>query len=269
MAVIALESASSALSALNTKLDVTANNLANVNTTGFKASRANFQDLLYLERGQPGVENANGDQRPTGLYVGMGVRVSGTQVDFSQGSPMPTSRETDMMIEGPGFFQVRVEEELGVDGFAYTRAGNFVRNADGELVLATDQGRRLEPEVVIPEDATAISIKPDGRVFVTRAGETTPEELTQITIAVFVNPAGLKQVGENLFVETVASGEPLVGEPGLDGRGRILSGHVEASNVDPTRELIDLIRTQRAFEMNSQTIRAADETLRSIAQLRR
>jgi flagellar basal-body rod protein FlgG len=248
---------------------VIANNLANVNTSGFKASRANFQDQLYLERGQPGVENANGDQRPTGLYVGLGVRVSGTQVDFTQGSPVASGSETDLMIEGRGFFQVRVEDELGVDGFAYTRAGNFVRNSEGELVLATDQGRRLEPEVVIPDDVTEVSIKPDGRVFITRAGEAESEELTQITVALFVNPAGLKQIGENLFVETAASGEPIVGEPGTDGRGRLLAGHLESSNVDPTRELIELIRTQRAFEMNSQSIRAADETLRNIGQLRR
>src|SRR6187402_2112393 len=151
MANIALQSAATGLSALNTKLDVIANNLANVNTNGFKASRANFQDLLYIERKQPGLENSNGDKRPTGLYVGLGVEVAGTQVDFTQGSPLSTNRPLDAMIEGSGFFQVKVEDQLG--GTAYTRAGHFAVNADGELVLANDQGRRIEPQITIPDDA--------------------------------------------------------------------------------------------------------------------
>ncbi len=266
MAVIALNSAATGLSALNTQLDVIANNLANVNTTGFKGSRANFQDLLYIERAQPGVENANGDQRPIGLYVGLGVKVAGTQVDFRQGTPVTTGREDDIMIEGSGFFQVEVEDGLG--GTAYTRAGHFARNSDGQLVLASDQGRRLIPEIVIDEDAEKVDILPDGRVLVRRTGETVAQELGPIEIATFINPAGLKQIGENLFVETPASGTPVTGEPGGEGRGRLLQGFLEASNVDPTRELVELIRTQRAFEMNSQSIRAADESLRQVAQLR-
>jgi len=269
MANIALQSAASGLSALNTKLDVIANNLANVNTDGFKASRVNFQDLLYVERAQPGVENANGDQRPTGLYVGLGVKVSGTQLDFTQGPPVTTENPFDLMIDGAGFFQVQVEADRAPGGIAYTRAGNLTINSDGELVLASDQGRRLEPNIRIPDDAEGIQVLRSGEVFVSLPGQEEPEQVGEIEIASFINPTGLKQLGENLFVETAASGPPMVGEPDMDGRGGIESGRLEGSNVNPTMELIQLIRTQRAFEMNSQTIRAADETLQSVAQLRR
>lgn len=269
MAINALQSASSGLSALNTALDVTAHNLANVNTPGFKASRVNFQDLLYIERAQPGSFNQIDDQRPIGLYVGLGVRVSGTQLDFTQGAPQATGRPLDVTINGAGFFRVTVEESLGNGGFAYTRAGNFTLNADGELVLANDQGHRLDPNITIPDNAQSITISSDGRVLVTVPGQTEPEELGPIELATFINPAGLKQVGENLFVDTAASGPPTTGIPGTEGRGSLQSTFLESSNVDPTRELIELIRTQRAFEMNSQSIRAADESLRSVAQLRR
>ncbi|MEM1183570.1 MAG: flagellar basal-body rod protein FlgG [Planctomycetota bacterium] len=268
MASIALQSAASGLNALNTRLDVISNNIANSNTAGYKASRANFQDLIYIERAQPGVENSNGDQRPTGLYVGLGVKVSGTQVNFGQGAPITTDNELDMMIDGPGFFQVDVQDDLG-DGTAYTRAGNFTLNSDGEIVLATDQGRRLVPGITVDEDVIAIEVDQNGRLFVLRPGQTDLEEIGQLQIATFVNPAGLKQIGENLFVETSASGDPLLGEPGEEARGVIRQRVLEGSNVDPTRELIELIRTQRAFEMNSQTIRAADEALQQIGQLRR
>lgn len=269
MANIALQSAATGLSALNTKLDVISNNLANVNTNGFKASRANFQDLLYIERAQPGTENVSGDRRPTGLYVGLGVKVSGTQQDFRQGTLIDTGRDLDIAIEGDGFLKVRVEDSLG-GGIAYTRAGNLALNRDGELVLASDQGRRLDSDIRIPEGAIRpISIAADGRVWVQTTGSTEPTEIGQIQLTVFVNPAGLEQVGENLFIETAASGQALEGNPGEDNRGLIKQNFVEGSNVDPTFELIEMIRTQRAFEMNSNTIRAADETLRNIAQLRR
>lgn len=269
MAILALQSAASGLTALNTQLDVVANNLANINTAGFKQSRANFQDLIYIERAQPGVENSNGDQRPTGLYVGLGVKVSGTQVNFEQGAPLTTNEPLDIMIDGIGFFQVGVQAETGAGGVAYTRAGNFTRNRDGEMVLANDQGRRLVPNIVIPDDAESISIDATGRVFVSQPGNAEATEVGQIEIAAFVNPAGLKQIGENLFVETSASGPPILGEAGSENRGTINQGRLEASNVDPTRELIELIRTQRAFEMNSQTIRTADETLQAVGQLKR
>jgi len=269
MAVLSLQSAASALSALNTSMDVTANNLANVNTAGFKASRANFQDLLYQERAQPGAENVNGDQRPTGLFVGLGVRVSGTQVDFTQGAPIASGRPLDVTIEGLGFFRVQVQDSLSADGIAYTRAGQFTLNADGQLVMVNDQGRRLQPDVTIPDDATEVVIDSNGQVFVRQPGAVELTPAGQLETSVFVNPAGLKQIGENLFVETGASGEPITGQPGVDNRGQLRQGMYEASNVDPTQELINMIRTQRAFEMNSQTIRAADDALRTITQLRR
>ncbi|MAY74573.1 MAG: flagellar basal-body rod protein FlgG [Phycisphaerae bacterium] len=268
MANIALESAASGLNALNTKLDVIANNLANVNTIGFKQSRVNFEDLIYLERAQPGVENANGDQRPHGLYVGLGVKPSGTQRIHTPGSPISTDNELDLLIDGRGFFQVEVDDDQG-DGIAYTRAGNFALNANGEIVLANSSGRRLSPGINVDDDVISIEVDQNGRVFVLRPGATQLEEVGQIEIATFVNPAGLRSIGENLFTETSASGQPLQGEPGIDNRGRIRQGLIESSNVDPTRELIGLIRTQRAFEMNSQSIRAADEVLQQIAQIRR
>ncbi len=269
MAILALNSASSGLKALNTQLDVLSNNLANINTAGFKSSRVNFQDLMYIEKQQPGVESANGDQRPTGLYVGLGVRVSGTQQSFEQGSPEPTGNALDFMIDGRGFFQVQVENDLTGSGIAYTRAGNFTLNSDGDLVLANSVGRLIEPTINIPPSATNVDVTADGRINVLLPGETEPQEVGQIILADFINPAGLRQIGENLWAESAASGPPIEGEPATDGRGRTTNNMLERSNVDPTRELIGLILTQRAFEMNSQSIRAADEALQTISQLRR
>jgi flagellar basal-body rod protein FlgG len=250
MAINALQSASSGLSALNTALDVTANNLANINTTGFKSSRVNYQDLLYLQKQQPGVENAIGDKTPAGVQVGLGVKVASTQLDFSEGAPLQTGRPLDIQIEGQGFLQVGVEQNIGTTG--YTRAGNLALNADRELVLANDQGRRVQPVITIDPSATAVSIDSAGRVYAT-----------------FPNPGGLLQMGENLYTESAGSGPPTTGEPGTDNRGTIRQGFLENSNVDPTKEMIELIRTQRAFEFNSQSIRAADDSLRSVAQIRR
>lgn len=269
MAITALQSAATGLQALNVSLDVTANNLANVNTDGFKASRVNFQDLLYVEKGQPGTENANGDQRPIGLYVGLGVDVAGTQLDFTQGPPIETGRSLDLMINGLGFFQVQVGADQAPGGLAYTRAGNFTLNSDGEIVLANDQGQRLQPTITVPSNATSIQINADGQVYAFEPGQSDPTNLGQIQLAGFINPCGLKQLGENLFAETAASGPPIVGNPQEDGRGQLQEGFLEGSNVDPTKELINLIRTQRAFEMNSQSIRTADEVLQTISQLRR
>lgn len=268
MAIIALHSASTGLSALSTSLDVIANNLANANTEGFKASRANFQDLLYAEKAQPGVENANGDMRPTGIYVGLGTRISGTQINFEQGPAIATARELDLLIDGEGFFQVEVEDDTG-EGIAYTRAGNFVLNAEGEIVLATDQGRRLIPNIQVDENTISITISADGTVSALVAGDTEPTEIGRIELANFINPAGLRQIGENLFIPTAASGEPQVGDPLEDGRGGIRQGFLEGSNVDPVVELVNLIKTQRAFELNSQSIQAADEALQTIGRLRR
>ena len=267
MAVIALNSGASAMTALSTQLDVIANNLANLNTHGFKSSRVNFQDLMYQEKAHPGVENANGDQRPTGLYVGLGVKTSGTQLNFTQGAPLVTERELDIAIDGKGFFQVTVDPDLAEGGVAYTRAGNFTLNADGEIVLANDDGRRLEPSITVPDDATNIQITSDGQVLAFIPGQADPQQIGDIEIAAFVNAAGLQQLGENLYAETQASGPPITGAPGETGLGIVQQGVIEGSNVDPTMELIGLIRTQRAYEMNSKTINAADEVMRQVAQL--
>ncbi len=268
MATIALHTAASGLSALSTEIDVRANNIANVNTIGFKGQRVNFEDLLYQHKLQPGVENAAGDAPPAGIQVGLGVRVSDTQPKFEVGSPIQTGNDLDMMIEGDGFFQVRTLEQEGT-GIGYTRAGNFFRNPDGELVLGNSSGSRLEPPINIPVDATSISISRDGTVSVMQPGAIQPAQVGQIELADFVNPAGLKRIGGNRFVETPASGPPITGAPGEDSLGPVLQHFIESSNVDPVEELVGLIKTQRAFELNSQTIQAADEVLQVISNLRR
>lgn len=265
MSVTALHTAATGLSALSTQLDVIANNLANANNMGFKRSRVNFEDLLYQEKAQPGVENANEDQRPMGIFVGLGTRVAGTQLDFTQGSLIQTGEQLDMAIEGRGFFRVQLEDgEIG-----YTRSGNFTTNSDGEIVLANSDGRRLDPGIDIPQDAEQIDISSDGRVFAKLAGQVNLQEIAQIQLATFINPTGLEQIGGNLFVESTASGPEIVGNPGENSLGNIEQGHLEASNANPVTELITLIETQRAFEMNSQSIQAADESLQVITNLRR
>lgn len=269
MAIIALQSAASALSALNTAMDVTANNLANMNTAGFKASRANFQDLLYVEQQQPGIRNANNDQRPLGLYVGLGTKVSGTQLDLKPGASIASNNPLDLMIDGNGFFRVQVQSSLGPGGFAYTRAGMFTVNADGDMVLASDTGRRLDPNINITPPYTGVSVDSSGQVLVQRPSSSTPDIAGTLTLTNFVNPSGLKSVGENLYVETAASGTAIEGKPGDDGFGQILGGRYENSNVDPTTELVNLIKVQRSFEMNSNSIRAADQALQTVAQLHR
>lgn len=268
MAVSALHSAATGLSALSTGLDVIANNLANVNTTGFKSSRTNFENLLYQEKQQPGVENANGDERPAGLYVGLGVKVANTQFSFEQGAPVPTDNPLDLYIEGDGFFQVDILEEEG-GGVGYTRSGNFFRNSEGNLVLGNSDGPVLQPEINIPEDSTTISISSDGMVRVYQAGAAQPTDVGQIELSKFINPNGLKPLGGNVYIETAASGPPIAGIPGEGSFGTLLQNFLEGSNVDPVKELVSLIKTQRAFEMNSQTIQAADETLQVISNLRR
>lgn len=268
MALISLQSAASGLTALNTAMDVVSNNLANVNTPGFKSSRANFQDLLYMERNQPGVRNSNNDQRPIGLQVGLGTMVSGTQQSFKEGS-LVAGNKYDLAIDGAGFFRVSVPDALGPNATAYTRNGQFTLNSDGELVLANDTGRRLNPTISITGDVLDVTVSENGDVLVTRPNQAEPENVGSIQLTNFVNPAGLKQIGENLWIETGASGPPVEGIPGEQAFGTLKQGYYEASNVDPTQELISLIRIQRAFEMNSNSIRAADQALQTVAQLRR
>lgn len=267
MATIALHSAATGLNAMSTAIDVISNNLANVNTNGFKSMRANFEDLIYQVKEQPGVENANGDQRPSGLLVGLGVQVANTQPKFEQGPAVPTGQPLDVMIEGNGFFMVDILDDLGDIG--YTRSGNFFQNRDGDLVLGNSDGPRMEPSITIPPEAEKISISADGTVSVLLAGDDELTEVGQIELATFTNPAGLKQIGGNIWVTSAASGPPIEGTPGEGSLGTVLQGHLEGSNVSPVEELIALIKTQRAFEMNSQTIQAADEVLQVVSNLRR
>ena len=268
MATIALSSAATGLSAQETALDVIANNLANSNTTGFKGSRVNFQDLLYQHLQIPGAENANGVRRPIGLSIGLGVEVSGTQLDMRQGVAQETGRPLDVMIDGEGFFPVDIEDTVA-DGIGYTRAGNFVLNRDSEMVLANDPGRRLIPTITIPPNALQIEISTDGVVSVALPGQIDPTVVATIQLATFINPSGLQQIGENLFIPTAASGDPSVGNPGQDSRGVVQQGFLEGSNVEAVTELVNLVKTQRAFQFDSQAFQAADETLQELVNLRR
>ncbi|WP_432799087.1 flagellar basal-body rod protein FlgG [Poriferisphaera sp. WC338] len=268
MAILALHSASSGLSSLSTKLDVVANNLANMNTGGFKASRVNFEDLLYQQKAQPGVENAAGTTRPHGIQVGLGTRVSGTQIDFTKGQPTADTGKFAVAIDGEGFFRVKIVDGLSRDGFGYTRSGNFVLNSERELVLGTSEGPRLEPPVQVPDEYDSVEIKPTGQV-VFRNQNGVEVGSAEIQMFQFPNASGVKQIGGNIYVETDASGATFEGTPGEGSFGKLLHGFLEGSNVNPTNELIDLITTQRAFELNSQTIQAADETLQVISNLRR
>ncbi len=267
MAITALHTAATGMQALSTKIDVIANNIANADTVGYKASRANFQDLLYQIRQQPGVQTSDESASPLGTQIGLGVGLSNTQVIFKQGSALQTGEPLDVMIQGDGFFQV----ELPGGGTGYTRAGNWIRNADGELVLGHSFGYRMKDTPAIPEDVPSdrISVGSDGRIVVTNPDDGTQQEVGQFVLARFVNPAGLLQEGANIFTATEASGEPVEATAGTEGLGHIMGGYLEQSTTEAVTELVELIKTQRVFQMNSQTIQAADETLRTVASLRR
>ncbi|HJS08184.1 MAG TPA: flagellar basal-body rod protein FlgG [Pirellulales bacterium] len=267
MSVQTLYTAATGMDSLQTKLDVIANNLANVNTTGFKRDRANFEDLFYRHEVLPGALDASGQLTPVGTQIGLGSRVSSTQTDFDQGSFMQSSRQLDVAIEGNGFFRVL---DPSTSLTLYTRAGNFSINANNQLVMGSaGTGRLLDPPVEIPTDTTGIVISPDGQVSVRQAGQATLNQVTQIQLSTFINPQGLLKLGENLYSETDASGPPQDGTPGTNGIGALRQNALEASNVEPVQELIDLITTQRAFELNSQAIQAGDQILQLVANLRR
>jgi flagellar basal-body rod protein FlgG len=267
MAFQSLYTAATGMQAMEMKLDVIANNLANNNTTGFKRDRANFEDLLYRQYRLPGSQDADGNITSTGVDVGLGVRVSSTQADFDQGAFQNTGNELDIAIEGRGFFEV-----TGPGGERlYTRAGNLGVNANGQLVVGSATlGYQLNPAVTIPQEATSVVIDPTGEVRYSQAGQETYTTAGNITLATFVNPDGLLKMGDNLFAATPASGPVNSGQvPGQQGVGFIQQGFLEASNVEATTELIDLINTQRSFELNSQVIRAGDEIMELVANLRR
>ncbi len=267
MSIQTLYTAATGMESLETKLDVIANNLANVNTTGFKKARANFEDLFYRQLALPGTPDASSQLTPTGIAVGLGSRVQSTQTNFEQGAFQQTNRQLDIAIEGDGFLQVA--DPAGGPN-VYSRAGNLSINADGNLVLGSaNTGRLLEPPISIPQDATEISITSAGIVAVRQAGQQALSQVGTMQLARFINPEGLLKLGENLFSETEASGAPILGDPQQQGFGAIRQSWLEASNVEPVQELIDLITTQRAFELNSQAVQAGDQILQLVANLRR
>jgi flagellar basal-body rod protein FlgG len=268
MGLQALYTAATGMKSLDFKLNVVANNLSNIETVGFKKSRVNFEDLLYQTLEQPGLKNALEQPLPTGKQVGLGVQVSGTQLDFGQGAFDNTGQPLDLAIQGDGFFQVQANID-GQQQTVYTRAGNFTRNANGEITLANAIGARMEPQLTVPQDAVDVQISNTGLVATRSQGQTAFQDVGQIQLARFINPSGLKQIGNNLYQQTDASGPPIVANPSADGMGTLLQNNLEQSNVDPVRELVELIRTQRAFELNSQSIQSADQSLQTVNNLKR
>jgi flagellar basal-body rod protein FlgG len=266
MSVQSLYTAATGMEALQTKLDVIANNMANINTTGFKKDRANFEDVFYRQYRLPGAEDADGNRTSTGIEVGLGSRVSSTQSNHEQGSFETTNNQLDLAIEGDGFFQVRNPN----GGFYYTRAGNFGINAQGNLVLGSaNNGYLLEPSVNIPPEATDIVVTADGQVQIRTTDSPNLQTVAQLQLAKFINPDGLLKLGDNLYQKTDASGDETLSNPGQQGFGNVRQGFLEASNVEPVTELIDLITTQRAFELNSQVVQAGDQVMQIVANLRR
>jgi flagellar basal-body rod protein FlgG len=252
----AFHTSATGMNAQQTVIDNTANNLANINTTGFKRSQIDFQDLLYTTLRQPGADSVQGQQIPTGLQLGHGVRVAGNTRLFSVGTLENTANALDVAIEGDGFFKVASPG----GGFRYSRDGAFRVNANGELVTA--DGFFIEPRITIPADAVSISFGVDGTVSVVTAGSpSTSQTVGQLTVTRFVNPAGLAAEGRNLFMETPASGTATDETPGLNGAGLLRAGFLERSNVDIVRELVNLIQAQRAYEFNTKAIKVADEML--------
>ncbi len=259
----ALWTAASGMTGQQFKIDTTANNLANVNTTGFKKSRVDFQDLLYQTMKYAGTPVTAGAQVPTGIQIGHGVRPVATQRIFSQGTFQQTDNPLDLVVEGDGFFQILLPD----GGVRYTRDGAFKRDSDGRIV--TSDGFPLEPEIRIDDDALSVSIGSDGTVSIMMPNQNEPEEVDNVLLARFINPAGLKSDGRNLYTATAASGEPIVGVPGLEGFGVLAQGFLEMSNVQVVEEMVSMIVAQRAYETNSKAIQAADDMLQTANNLRR
>jgi flagellar basal-body rod protein FlgG len=256
----ALWAAKTGLDAQQTQMTVTANNLANVNTSGFKKSRAVFDDLLYQNLGQVGAATSQNTQSPSGLQLGTGVRVVATEKSYIQGNLDNTGNSLDLAIQGRGFFQVlRPDGTLG-----YTRDGSFQVNAQGQLV--TSSGYPVQPAISIPTGAQSVTISSDGVVSVQVAGQSTPTQVGTLQLADFINPAGLQDIGGNLAMESASSGAAQTGTPGLSGLGTIVQGSLESSNVNVVEELVNMIETQRAYEMNSKAVETTDQMLQYAAQ---
>ncbi len=259
----ALWTAATGMGAQQVAIDTIANNLANVNTTGFKRGRVDFQDLLYQTLRLAGTKSSSGTEVPTGIQVGLGTKLAAVQNIFLQGDFKQTMNPLDMTIEGKGFFQIlKPDGEIG-----YTRAGAFKLDSDGRIV--SSDGYPLEPEISIPEDTLDITIGPDGTVSILQAGSTSATEAGNIELAMFSNEGGLKHIGKNMYVETDASGSPVTGVPGEDGFGTIAQGFLEMSNVSVVEEMVDMIVGQRAYEINSKVIQTADDMLRVVNSLKR
>lgn len=259
----ALSTASTGMAAQQTYIDNVANNLANVNTPGFKRTRIAFEDLLYERVSTFGSSESTGGGQPLSSQVGHGVRLAAIQRVFVQGTTTQTENPLDMMIDGDGFFQVQLPD----GSTAYTRDGSFNIDAEGNIVKAS--GYLMAPNISIPDETQALNVKGDGSLDVQLASDPVPQSLGRIEIVRFVNPAGLEAVGHNLYRETAASGPPLPGNPGEEGFGELNAGFLEMSNVNVIEEMISMITAQRAYELNSKSIQTADEMLEGVNQLKR
>lgn len=255
----ALWIAKTGLDAQQTKMSVISNNLANASTSAYKRSRAVFEDLLYQNQRQPGAQSSQDTLFPTGLMIGTGVRTVATEKLFSQGNMSQTENPMDIGIDGQGFFQVMMPD----GNLAFTRAGELQVDNQGQLVNSS--GFAVQPSVTIPQDALSLTIAEDGTVSVTQPGNATSLQVGTIQLADFVNPAGLQPMGSNLFLETSASGAPQTGNPGVNGLGTLLQGFIEESNVNVVEELVSMIETQRAYEMNSRSISTSDQMLQFVS----
>ncbi|MFY7905749.1 MAG: flagellar basal-body rod protein FlgG [Burkholderiaceae bacterium] len=253
--------AKTGMQAQQTQLDVISHNLANVSTNGFKRGQAVFEDLIYQNLRQVGANSSEQSQLPTGLQLGLGVRTVATSRSFSQGNLQQTSNNLDLAINGAGFFQVQMPDGT----LGYTRDGAFQVNAQGQMV--TSGGYLLAGGITIPADARSLTINSTGQVSVVQGTNTAPTVVGQLELATFVNPVGLEPRGQNLFTETAASGAPTTGTPGSVGLGSVLQGYVESSNVNVVQELVNMIQTQRAYEMNSKAIQTSDQMLQKLGQL--
>lgn len=253
--------AKTGLDAQQTQLDVISNNLANVNTSGFKRSRAVFEDLLYQTMRQPGANSSQQTNLPTGLQIGTGVRPVATERIFSQGNLQQTSNSLDVAINGQGFIQVQMPD----GSTAYTRDGSLHLDNQGQVV--TSSGYPILPAITVPTNAQSITIGNDGTVSVTQAGQAAPTQVGALQLANFINPAGLEARGENLYTETQSSGSPSTNTPGSNGIGTLQQGYVETSNVNVVEELVNMIQTQRAYEINSKAVETSDQMLQRLAQL--
>lgn len=260
----ALYSAATGMNAQETNIDVVANNIANVNTTAYKKSRADFQDLLYQYVVEPGAPTtASGSQNPSGIQVGLGVKTAAVQKVFAQGDLTSTGNQLDLAIEGDGFFQIQMPDGTT----SYTRSGAFQMDQNGQVV--TSDGFLLDPGITVPNDALSISVAQDGTMSVRMPATTEPQEVGKITAVRFPNNAGLRAVGKNLYQETVSSGTPTTGVFGENGYGRVSQGFLESSNVSVVEQVVNMITAQRAYEASSKAIQAADEMLSQAINLKR